>query len=537
MDASSTDGVDTLLLGLDAASPTILADLVEAGAVPNLQDVLEGGVSGPLRSQVPPWTPSAWPSIYTGVNPGKHGAFDFLAFDGYDWEVVDRTHVREHALWELLAEHGKRSVVVNVPVTHPALPFDGALLPGYTAPEEPACHPDGILDEVREAIGGYHLYDPRAAGSPTDEERVEGYLELTRMRGAAFRYLADRFDPDFGFLQFQQTDSVFHELSGDPDAVEAVYAAVDEEVGAVLEATDPDTVLVVSDHGIGPYGGYEFRVNEFLARHGFVETTRDGEGMPSWTAAVRGEADGSPGTLARLMALAASVGLTSQRIGAALDLVGLVDVVARHAPTDAIRAGTERVDFASSTAYVRSRIELGVRVNLQGREPAGTVPPEAYDDVREALVSLLADARTPEGEPVFEEVLPREAVFSGPYLDEGPDVVTIPAAYDHLLTASIRGGEFGAPSETHEHKPVGLFAAAGEGVDASADLSGAHLFDVAPTVLASLGLPASDRMDGRTLPVFEPAGTRSYQAFEVGAVGGTDDATVERRLTDLGYLE
>jgi predicted AlkP superfamily phosphohydrolase/phosphomutase len=56
------------------------------------------GASGSLRPGIPPWTPSAWPSLYTGTNPGKHGLFDFLAFDGYEWDVVDATHLRERAV-------------------------------------------------------------------------------------------------------------------------------------------------------------------------------------------------------------------------------------------------------------------------------------------------------------------------------------------------------------------------------------------------------------------------------------------------------
>ncbi len=67
--------------------------------------------------------------------PGKHGVYDFLSFDGYHWNVVNATHVRERPIWELLGEHGIRSVVVNVPVTHPAREFDGALIPGMTAPK------------------------------------------------------------------------------------------------------------------------------------------------------------------------------------------------------------------------------------------------------------------------------------------------------------------------------------------------------------------------------------------------------------------
>jgi predicted AlkP superfamily phosphohydrolase/phosphomutase len=301
-------------------------------------------------------------------------------------------------------------------------------------------------------------------------------------------------------------------------------------------------VLVASDHGIGEYDGYGFHVNDYLRDHGYVETVRGGTGMPSWTAVRRDVRDGDAETraervLSRATALAARVGLTSQRIGAVLERAGVDDVVVRHVPTEAIRAGTEQVDFARSRAYMRSRLELGVRINLRGREPEGTVSPDEYDEVRQELVSLLRDVRTPDGDPVFESVRPREEVFHGPYVEDAPDVVTVPSGYDHLPTASLLGSAFGPPPEPWEHKPIGVVAATGVGVDPGAGLGDAHIFDVAPTVLATLGLPAPERMDGKPLPFVEPAGTESYPAYEPQSRTGTDDRSVERRLADLGYLE
>ena len=532
----------TLLIGIDAACSRVLDPLFEAGVTPTLRDIFQDGVSGTLDSQIPPWTPSAWPSVYTGVNPGKHGAFSFLSFDGYDWDVVNRGDVDEYALWELLDEQGYSSVVVNVPVTYPPGEIDGAIVPGYTAPEDPDCHPDGILEDVREEIGEYRIYGERADGDDPSDEQLASYRELTRMRGEAFRYLADRFDPDFGFVQFQQTDTVFHEHPDRRDVIEDVYSAVDEQVAAILDEHDPDTVLIVSDHGIGEYDGYEFRVNEFLDDRGFVERTAGDGGMPSWDSIARRELrDGADGTdpdptpLERSLAVAAKFGVTSQRLEAVVDRLGLTDFVLEHVSTDAVRAASEQVDFERSTAYMRSRIELGVRINLEGREPNGVVPPEKYDAVRDRLIAALREVRTPDGDPVFDAVVPREQLFHGDHLEDAPDVVTVPADFDHFLSASLRGEQFGPPQESWNHKIDGVFAARGEAVG-DASPSTAHLFDVAPTVLATLGVPASDRMDGTTMPFVESAGTTEYPTYDRDATV-TDDRTVEQQLTSLGYIE
>ncbi|WP_336035048.1 alkaline phosphatase family protein [Halobacterium yunchengense] len=526
----------TLLVGLDGACRGVLDPLFADGVAPTLASVFDDAASAPLQSQIPPWTPSAWPSLYTGVNPGKHGVFDFLAFDGYDWGLVSREHVREHALWELLDRHGLSSVVVNVPVTAPPRPFDGALVPGYVAPEDPACHPEGTLADVRDAVGEYQVYAPADVDG---DEQVEWYERLVAMRGRAFRHLADEYDPDFGFLQFQQTDTVFHERPEDEDAVRAVFSAVDDELAATLDACDPDTVVVASDHGIGPLGDWEFRVNEYLREAGFVRATRGEGGMPSWTRIDRGREgdDGGSALAAKLVAAASAVGLTSQRVGRALDAVGLREFVLDHVSTDTVRAGTERVDFAASVAYMRSRTELGVRINRAGRDPEGVVSPSEYPSVRADVVSALRAARNPDGERVFSAVRPAGEYFDGPYVDDAVDVVAVPKRFDTYLSASLRGDVFDEPTEPWNHKRDGVLAAAGDGVDADAALDDPHLFDVAPTVLASLGVPPSDRMDGEALPLVDGPPPEAYPRFDAAEPTAVDDAAVERRLSNLGYLD
>lgn len=532
--------MQTLLLGLDGTCRSILSPLFEEGVMPRVETLFADGASGPLTSQIPPWTPSAWPSLYTGVNPGKHGVFGFLRFEGYEWDVVNRSDVEEFALWELLDQHGHTSVVVNVPVTHPATEFDGALLPGYIGPENPTCHPEGILADVEAAVGEYDVYGPLDRPGDTDLSEAAAHA---RSRGEAFCYLADRFDPDFGFLEFQQTDSVFHARPGDRKAVRTVYGAVDTAVSRVLDDCDPDNVLLVSDHGMGQYDGYDVRLNEYLREAGFVESTTAGTGMPSWDSIERNRlqngdhgGDPTPGAAERLAATASKMGLTSQRIQAVLEPLGLAEFVARRAPTDAVRAGTEQVDFASSRAFVRDRIELGVRLNVVGREPDGVVPEDDYDEVRNELIEALSSLETPDGSPVFEAVLPRENVFSGPHIERAPDVLTVPTEFDHTLNASLLGEWFGAPLEPWNHKRDGIVAATGDAFDEDGSLADAHLFDVAPTVLASLGVPRSDRMDGSPLQVVEPTPERRYPAFEGAARDVTDDEAVEERLAHLGYL-
>ncbi|WP_049985947.1 alkaline phosphatase family protein [Halobellus rufus] len=543
MSETGATGPRTLVIGIDALSRDVLSRLSK-GTAPTIESILASGASGPLESQLPPWTPSAWPSIYTGVNPGKHGVYGFLRFDGYDWDVVNSTDVRERSIWELCSAQGLTSVVVNVPVTHPPPTFEGALIPGYTAPEDPECHPPGLLAEVRDAVGEYRLYNRQLREGASKADRIDGYEELVEMRGKAFRYLLDREDPDFAFLQFQQSDTVFHEFP-DGDAPDRVYAAIDAEIEATMDAFPPETVVLVSDHGIGPCSGYEIRPNALLRDRGDVVTTTDGE-KPSWsdisTRRLRAgdetdvdSTDDGPSAVERALAAAAGVGLTSQRIGTVLRKLRLDGLVLQVVSADLVAAAEETVDFPNSTAYLRDRIELGVRLNLEGREPDGTVGIDEYRERRADIADAFESLRTPDGEPAFEAVLPREDVFHGPYVDDAPDLLLVPNEFEHTLSASIREETFGSPREPWTHKRDGIVAVAGSGVD-PVPVEDAHLFDVAPTVLATLGVPVSDRMDGAVLPVVEDPGSESYPPYR-GEKVPTRDADVETRLADLGYLE
>ena len=557
---SDDDGMEMLVIGIDAGCLPVFERLSENGVIPNIDAIrgrrgptasegsvdADAGTEAPLQSQIPPWTPSAWPSIYTGVNPAKHGAFGFVDYDGYDWSVVTGDSVNEHAIWNVLDEHGYTSVVLNAPVTHPPDEIDGAIVPGFIGPEDPACYPRGTLEDIRDAIGEYRVYPSYTRGDDqvpkTDKKRE--YRNLARMRGEAFRYLFEEHDPDFGFLQFQRTDTVFHEFPGDQEMVEAVYDETDRQIGKVLDHCDPDNVVLVSDHGMGHYQEYEFRVNEFLKAEGYVEEMMGGKGMPGWGPIRDDLKEGEdvkswePSMAEQMAAKAAEFGVTASRVRQALEKVNLAEVAKRYAPKNVTRTGNKQVDFQNSRAYLRSRTELGIRINLAGREPNGVVPPEEYDDLRAELIQKLREVETPDGEPMFEEVAPREEYFHGPYEEDAPDIVIIPDGFRYFLSDRLLGEQF-VETDIWNHKRDGIIAATGDAIDPEGMSEHPNLYDVAPTVLAAMGVPYSDRVDGDVIPIVEDVGARAYR--EYASTSSTPDAQagqgVEDRLADLGYLD
>lgn len=138
--------------------------------------------------------------------------------------------------------------------------------------------------------------------------------------------------------------------------------------------------------------------------------------------------------------------------------------------------------------------------------------------------------------PVFQTVAPREEFFHGPATEQAVDIVMIPMDFQHFLSAAIRDDQFGPPTEPWNHKLEGLVAAHGEEIDTDASLADAHLFDIAPTILAAMDVPPAQDMDGDVLPVVSDVASMDYPAYTAETHLQVDDA-VENRLADLGYME
>ena len=105
------------------------------------------------------------------------------------------------------------------------------------------------------------------------------------------------------------------------------------------------------------------------------------------------------------------------------------------------------------------------------------------------------------------------------------------------------------PQLTGQHERHAVLIAAGPAFRRTGRFEGATVYDVAPTVLAVMGLPVPEDMDGRVLveilqdshlerfpvtyvPSYEPTLARDREA-----VGSTMDESIREQLKSLGYIE
>jgi len=68
-----------VVLGFDGVDPDLVDGWIDH--LPNIQRLSDTGTLTSLGTTNPPETPVAWSSFATGLNPGKHGIFDFLRRD------------------------------------------------------------------------------------------------------------------------------------------------------------------------------------------------------------------------------------------------------------------------------------------------------------------------------------------------------------------------------------------------------------------------------------------------------------------------
>jgi predicted AlkP superfamily phosphohydrolase/phosphomutase len=150
-----------VILGFDGMDPELAERFMNEGKLPNLAQLRQQGTFRKLRTTFPPISPVAWSTFMTGVNPGKHNIYDFLARDLNNYlpflssaEIkgpkrhlkigkysipFGKTNIKGMRkgtpFWHWLGKAGIFCSVIRVPVTFPPEKFPGVLLSGMCVPD------------------------------------------------------------------------------------------------------------------------------------------------------------------------------------------------------------------------------------------------------------------------------------------------------------------------------------------------------------------------------------------------------------------
>jgi predicted AlkP superfamily phosphohydrolase/phosphomutase len=501
-----------VVIGLDGADPRLVEAFLDAGDMPALAALRDRGTFLPLRSTLPPVSAPAWATFMTGRAPGGHGVFGFVEEDGEGgFALSSLSTIRGKKLWEAAAEAGKRTAVLNVPVTFPPPEVPGLFVSGMlTPPGRPFTNPPEEQARIEEIAPAYAPdIDRSLFGDPP--ALLAHLTDLIDARAVVFEDVLRRCAWDLFVGVFTETDRIQHHFWRDgKDEIREFFRRLDGHLGRLFDAAPDDAlVLVMSDHGFTDTDR-RFYANAWLREEGYLRLKRVREDKDDYEArrfhAFMGE-DVTGGKRKR----------------------GIFEKVAGLLGRESRRV----IDWSKTKAYLYSASSHGIEINLAGRQPEGIVTPEEYEPLRRELVERLSSLRHPEtGEPVFDRVLTREEAYEGPFVTKAPDIVLAPENDRYRIVTRVDAKRAFRQHRIPQgyHGETGLLFAAGPGVAAGARIE-PGIEDVMPTVLWALDLPVPAGIDGRPRTDLFEEGAEAAREVRFGEASPEAAADTEPKLT------
>jgi predicted AlkP superfamily phosphohydrolase/phosphomutase len=203
------------------------------------------------------------------------------------------------------------------------------------------------------------------------------------------------------------------------------------------------------------------------------------------------------------------------------------------------------IDFGATRAYCfgyGGQIYLGEVTGAEGDRR-----------LADELADALAEIAHPESGQVAFEVLRKEQLYHGFYLDKAPELVLLPR--DERIHVDSTRQRWPEAFQRHEHlfargtahfsgqhAVTGILAAAGPGVSSADVPDGSDITQIPATLLALHGLEAS--LDASAIePILDPGATSARRSVGVVPQGPAEAAGYTReeedlivqRLRDMGY--
>ena len=398
--------------------------------------------------------------------------------------------------WHVAADAGLRVAAVDQPLALRRAAGPESEISGWGTHDRPfgqACR-DPRFTSILERIGPHPISECNRINDGTDAARRrllsllhQGIDRRVDVLSAALA--ADSWD--LFTAVFGESHCVGHHywppvagVVGDLDraepgaaVIEEVYRHLDAAMGRVLAAAPAmATVIVYTSHGMGPTDEGAFLVGDVLERLGMLAPNRRRRRLAAMVP------ERLRGVIRRVVggAVLQQAGLTADR--------AFGDPATRAVPLPNSRHGA-------------------IRLAVAGRDPGGMLRPGSaeyramVDEIRAAFGELTL---VPSGERIVEEVIVTDDRFGVDRHPDLPDIIirfrtdlgmlracTSPRVGTiHLIRHSHRTGEHGTP---------GAVWMTGPGITPGTALGDVQTVDLAPTVLAGLGVPVPAWIDGRPI--------------------------------------
>lgn len=514
-----------LFIGLDAGDAQLIEQWCTEGRLPNISRMKSQGTWARMKTPAEVFHVSAWPSLFTGTTPDKHGLYHaYVMRPGHQGLLRPRPDQSAFPfVWQLLNERGKRSVVIDAFLTCPLRDFNGVQIVDWGSWSwfwEPTMMPASLQREIRRKFGRYPSDDHSKVGMRPVTD-IAGFrrrlLAAVEKKTAVVKWLLQREEWDFFLVVFGESHPAGHYFwqLHDPsylthpketpewlrDALRDIYVALDRAIGALLQSVESSTtVWLVSGDGMAPnYSGSHLLV-DVLKRMGAMNRDTS-QGLPT---------SRNKASARRTDLLSAVRTIIPERLRAAVSQVLLSRQLQEQL---SLRWKTAGISWPKTQAFVIENANEGyIRINLKGREPEGIVlPGDEYASLCDEIYRTAKTMINPATDtPAALEVYKTDDICHGPCRSHMPDVVII-WNLDARVTTELLLDKYGlvrvkdagcavAPYYSGNHWPNAFAAAVGPKVPESLTLEGGSILDLAPTILTQFGIEPPEYMDGRVLP-------------------------------------
>lgn len=277
----SNSKVKIVLVGVDGATWDVMNPLIEQGKLPNIKRLMDKGAYGNLESIEPMLSPALWTTIATGKSFEKHGIKSFTVTPpGFKKQMPVTSNLRRtKAIWNILTDRRKKSIVINYYVTYPPEEINGTMISrldyspehsyrkhlsyykqlNYPYMTYPASVEPIVCNLVTQAITnlnltGVHkeLADLLILEKVTlnfIDQQWDFFTTYTRSTDEAGHLYWKYMEPDkFEDKRWGVLEEDIERYGG---RIEEIYIEADNFIGKMLSKIDKDTItIIVSDHGM-----------------------------------------------------------------------------------------------------------------------------------------------------------------------------------------------------------------------------------------------------------------------------------------------
>lgn len=201
--------------------------------MPYLFKLYTDGVSGNLRSILPPLSPGAWTAIQTGIDPLEFNIYDFKIFNKRErkYKIVN-ADLLEGTIWEILSSVGKKVAAVNIPMTFPPKKVNGYIVSGLLTPsiESEFTYPSFMKDLILNKIPDYQVNYPESIKFLYNANDIKNFINQRKKdlknRTEVCLNIIKNDDIDFLMVNFQANDLLQHILWGFLDKENKLYSII-----------------------------------------------------------------------------------------------------------------------------------------------------------------------------------------------------------------------------------------------------------------------------------------------------------------------